>query len=117
MDNRCYAMTESGRLTPLGRSSGQTSGEVVAALVSLVSVWSGNWCYLCEGVERVEKGEIVEIPNTDAVLMHVSENRVGWEKRQGEYPTLSAIFCFGPLSLMVWRWRRRGRRLRQFEPR
>jgi hypothetical protein len=65
------------------------------ALVSLVSVWSRNWCYLCEGVERVEKGEIVEIPNTDAVLMHVSENRVGWEKRQGEYPTLSATFCFG----------------------
>jgi hypothetical protein len=58
--------------------------------VSLVSVLGGNWCYLCGTVERVEKGEIVEIASIHAVFMHVAENMVGWQKRLGEYPTLSA---------------------------
>ncbi len=44
------------------------------ALVSLVSVWGGNWCYLCETVERVEECETVEIASIDAVFMQVAEN-------------------------------------------
>ena len=47
------------------------------ALVSLVSVWGGNWCYLCERVECVAKSEIVEIVSIHAVLMHVAENMLG----------------------------------------
>jgi hypothetical protein len=43
------------------------------ALVSLVSVWGRNWCYLCGRIERVETGEIVEIANIHAVFMHVAE--------------------------------------------
>ncbi len=61
--------------------------DVVVSLVSLVSVWGGNWCYLCGRVEGVETGEIVEIANTHAVFMHVAENMVGCEKPLGEYPT------------------------------
>ncbi len=38
-------------------------------LVSLVSVSARNWCYLCGTVERVAKGEIVEIANIHAVSM------------------------------------------------
>jgi len=44
--------------------------------VSLVSVWGRNWCYLCERVERVEEGEIVEITNVDAVCMEVAEKMI-----------------------------------------
>jgi len=47
------------------------------ALVSLVSVWVPEIGYLCGRVERVAKGEIVEIANTDAVFMHVAEKMVG----------------------------------------
>jgi hypothetical protein len=32
---------------------------------------------LCGRIERVEKGEIVEIGSIDAVLMHVAEKMVG----------------------------------------
>ena len=63
----------------------------VFCLVSLVSVLARNWCYLCGKIERVETGDTVEIVNVDAVSMHVAENIVGWPKRLGEYPTLSAI--------------------------
>ncbi len=61
-------------------------------LVSLVSVLGGNWCYLCGTVERVAECETVEITNVYAVFMHVAENMIAYEKRLGEYPTLSAIF-------------------------
>ncbi len=61
------------------------------ALVSLVSVSARNWCYSCGRIERVETGEIIEIANIHAVFMHVAEKVVGYEKRLGEYPTLSAI--------------------------
>jgi GNAT superfamily N-acetyltransferase len=54
--------------TPLGSSSGRTGSAVVLALVSLVSVWGRNWCYLYGTVERVAKDETVEI----AVLMRFS---------------------------------------------
>ena len=46
-------------------------------LVSLVSVLARNWCYLCERIERVEKGETVEIANVHAGVMHVAENMLG----------------------------------------
>jgi len=46
------------------------------ALVSLVSVSARNWCYSCEKVETVEKGEIVEIANLHAVFVHVAEKMV-----------------------------------------
>lgn len=59
--------------------------------MSLVSAWSRNWFYLCGKVEAVETGEILEIANVHAVVMQVAENMVGWRKRLGEYPTLSAI--------------------------
>jgi hypothetical protein len=45
--------------------------------VSLVSVWGRNWRYLCEKVEGIETGEIVEIANIHAVLMQVDENMLG----------------------------------------
>jgi len=59
--------------------------------VSLVSVSARNWCYSCGTVEGVETGETVEIANIHAVFMHIVENMVGYQKRLGEYPTLSAI--------------------------
>ncbi len=62
----------------------------IGALVSLVSVFARNWCYLCGRIERVETGETVEIANIHAVFMQVGENMIGWRKRLGEYPTLSA---------------------------
>ena len=61
------------------------------SVVSLVSVWGRNWCYLCGKVERVETGEIVEIASIHAGFMQVAENMVRCSKRLGEYPTLSAI--------------------------
>jgi hypothetical protein len=61
-----------------------------AALVSLVSVSARNWCYSCGTVERVEEGEIIQIANVDAVFAHIAEKMVGYQKRLGEYPTLSA---------------------------
>jgi len=66
-------------------------GLPVFCLVSLVSAWGRNWRYLCGRIERVETGEIVEIDNIHAVFVHIAENMVGWQKRLGEYPTLSAI--------------------------
>ncbi len=45
-----------------------------------------NGYYLCGRVERVEKGEIVEIASIDAVFAQVVENMVAWQKRLGEYP-------------------------------
>ncbi len=42
-------------------------------------------------METVVAGEIVENASIDAVVMHVAEKMVGWRKRLGEYPTLSAI--------------------------
>jgi len=47
------------------------------SLVSLVSVLGRNRCYLCERVERVAKGETVEIADIDAVFMEVAENVAG----------------------------------------
>jgi hypothetical protein len=41
-------------------------------------------------IEGVERGEIVEIANIHAAFMDVVKNMVGYEKRRGEYPTLSA---------------------------
>jgi uncharacterized protein (TIGR02611 family) len=58
--------------------------------VSLVSVKGRNWCYLCGTVERVAECETVEIANVNAGFVHVAEKMVGWQKRLGEYPTLSA---------------------------
>jgi len=58
--------------------------------VSLVSVWGRNWCYLCGTVEVVAECDIVEIANIHAVFMQVAEKMIGYEKRLGEYPTLSA---------------------------
>jgi hypothetical protein len=49
----------------------------VFCLVSLVSVSARNWCYLCERIERVEKGETVEIAGIHAVFMQVAENMLG----------------------------------------
>jgi len=59
------------------------------SLVSLVSVSARNWYYLCGRTEGVEEGEIVEIASIHTVFAHVAENMVGWQKRLGEYPTLS----------------------------
>ncbi len=56
--------------------------------MSLVSVWGQNWCYSCGIVERVETGETLEIANIHAVVMHVAEKMVGWQKRLGEYPKI-----------------------------
>src|SRR6266478_4345459 len=64
----------------------------VFCLVSLVSALGRNWCYSCGTVEGVETGETVEIATVHAGFMHVAENMVGWQKRLGEYPTLSATF-------------------------
>jgi len=61
------------------------------ALVSLVSVRGRNWCYSCGTVEGVEEGEILEIASIDAGFVHLAEKMVGYGKRLGEYPTLSAI--------------------------
>jgi hypothetical protein len=61
-------------------------------LVSLVSAWGRNWHYLCGRIEKVETGDIVEIGNIHTVFAHLAENMIGWRKRLGEYPTLSAIF-------------------------
>ncbi|MGC0777942.1 MAG: hypothetical protein WCD68_12105 [Candidatus Acidiferrum sp.] len=49
--------------------------------------------------EAVEKGEIVEIASIDAVVMHVAEKRVGWQKRLGEYATLSPTVAFHAFCL------------------
>jgi hypothetical protein len=46
-------------------------------LVSLVSVYGRNLTQTDEIGETVEKGEIVEITNIDAVFMHVAENMLG----------------------------------------
>jgi hypothetical protein len=46
-------------------------------LVSLVSVWGRNWCYLCGTVEGVETGGIIEIGSIHAGFMHVAEKMVG----------------------------------------
>ena len=40
--------------------------------------------------EGVETGGIIEIANIHAVSTHVPEKMVGYGKRLGEYPTLSA---------------------------
>jgi hypothetical protein len=70
-----------------------TSGETMRsfcvgrALVSLVSVWARNWFDLCGRIERVETGEIIEIGNIHAVVVHVAENMAGCGKGLGEYPT------------------------------
>ncbi len=66
---------------------------VLNSLVSLVSGSARNWCYLCETVEGVEKGEIIEIANVDTDFMHLIENMTGCKKPLGEYPTLSAIIA------------------------
>lgn len=76
--------------------------EVILALVSLVAVLGGNWCYSCGTVEGVEGCEIVEIANIHAVFMHVAEKMVGYEKRLGEYPTLSAICIDFERTVIPW---------------
>ena len=73
----------------------------VFCLVSLVSVWDRNWCYLCGRIETIEECEIIEIASIHAVFMHVAENMVGWRKRLGEYPTLSAILFVTALLLVI----------------
>ncbi len=75
-------------------------------LVSLVSVWGRNWCYLCGTVERVPECETVESASIDAVFLHLAENMVGWRKRLGEYPPLLellhlVIFIFLVAVLVV----------------
>ncbi len=80
LHNRFYASmrcTGSGRLKPLGSSSGRAGCEVGVTLVSLVSVRGRNLCYLCETVKGVEKRDIIEIANIHAVFMHVAENMLG----------------------------------------
>lgn len=47
------------------------------ALVSLVSVAARNLSYSCERVERIKKGEILEIANIHAVSTHIAEKMVG----------------------------------------
>jgi hypothetical protein len=46
-------------------------------LVSLVSVWGRNWCYICGTIEKVAAVEILEIANIHAVFMQVTENMIG----------------------------------------
>jgi hypothetical protein len=46
---------------------------------------------MTETGEEVETGGVVEIASIHAVFVHVTENMVGYELGQGEYPTLSAI--------------------------
>lgn len=46
--------------------------------MSLVSVWVRNSLLLCERVEGVAKGEIVEITNVHASAVHSVEMVVGW---------------------------------------
>jgi len=58
--------------------------------VSLVSVLARNWYYLCETIEKVAVVETVEIANVHADITQVVEKMIGWQKRLGEYPTLSA---------------------------
>ena len=53
----------------------------------MVSVWDGNWFYLCGRVEIVTKSEILEIASVHAVFTDVAEKMVEWQKRLGEYPT------------------------------
>jgi hypothetical protein len=49
--------------------------------------------------EAVETGENVEIANIHAVSWHIVENRAGWQRWLGEYPTLSATpFVFSHLQ-------------------
>jgi hypothetical protein len=87
MHNRVYPVHSVRKDHKLGTfRRGGRAGEVVAVLVSLVSVPGRNWCYLCERVEGVEKGEIVEMANIYAVFMQVAENMIGCRKRLGEYP-------------------------------
>jgi len=40
----------------------------------------------------------VEIANIHAGVMHVSENMIGWQKRLGEYPTLSATLSLAGIN-------------------
>ena len=54
---------------------GETSCGLTA--IALVSVSPRNWSYLCEKVERVEIGELVETANIHAGFMQVGENMVG----------------------------------------
>ena len=58
--------------------------------MSLVSVWGRNWSYLCGRIEGFAIGEIVEIASIHVVFTDVAEKMVGYGKRLGEYPTLSA---------------------------
>ncbi len=46
-------------------------------LVSLVSVSARNGYYLCGTVERVAKGETLEIASVHAILTHAAENMLG----------------------------------------
>jgi hypothetical protein len=71
------ALARAFRVAVIPESWCDASG-VLVPLVSLVSVLGRNWCYLCGTVERVDKGEIVEIANIDAVFMHVAEKMVGY---------------------------------------
>lgn len=65
------------------------------ALVSLVSFLGGNWCYSCGRVERVEKGDTVEIANTHVGFVHVAENMLTYAIGRGEYPTSPPYFHNG----------------------
>ena len=76
----CEAMSSSfgpGGLAESGVRSSIGGSELETDLVSLVSVWGRNWCYLCGTVERVAECEIVEIANVHADFMQVTENAVG----------------------------------------
>ena len=48
----------------------------MVVLVSLVSVWGRNWCYLCGRVERVAKCEIIEIAFVHADSLHLTEDMI-----------------------------------------
>ena len=56
--------------------------------MSLMSVWVRNSLLLCERVEGVAKGEIVEITNVHAGAAHIVEMIVGWLNAPGgvSYP-------------------------------
>ena len=60
-------------------------------LVSLVSVSCWNLTQTVETVEASARLEFIEVVSVYAGPRHLAENTTGWRKRQGEYPTLSAI--------------------------
>lgn len=54
-----------------------------SSLVSLVSDWGRNWCYLCGTVERVAQCEIVEIVCIHVMFAHVAGSKIVCRKQAG----------------------------------